>query len=257
MSGIKSPLRLRVLDSEIKIGEKRQPVEWGGFTFPESFTVALVIEDHDFRKNGKVWGLRWSVTFTRAPIASPTIGEVTLRGSWLPDSWTYRRDPKTGKRTRVQTKIAEPFEWDAKTDSEQVQLWQVRYLEENLHVLKRAALDIVATNSTFEPTNDPSTAHWYIEQGGEWNPKPQEKPLQDFGKLFNEWQGRKLLSDDLLREVAGVYREGSPNGREAVATYFDKPLPTASRWVRAAKDRGFIKEATQAPKAKPKKRGKK
>jgi hypothetical protein len=57
--------------------------------------------------------------------------------------------------------------------------------------------------------------------------------------------GRAPLTDALIREVAEVYlREtapGKPRGAlQRVAEHFDKPLPTASRWVQRARADGWL-----------------
>ena len=57
--------------------------------------------------------------------------------------------------------------------------------------------------------------------------------------------GRAPLTEELIREVAEVYlREsapGKPRGAlQRVAEHFDKPVPTASRWVQRARADGWL-----------------
>jgi hypothetical protein len=52
------------------------------------------------------------------------------------------------------------------------------------------------------------------------------------------------ITDDLLREVADVYRASvSDKPTAAVAEYLDRPHRTAALYVRRARDRGFLGEA--------------
>ncbi len=62
-------------------------------------------------------------------------------------------------------------------------------------------------------------------------------------------KGRQPLSDDHLQKVADIYRAAKGRGvREAIANdpQWDReapvPTPTVARWIRAARDRGFLDE---------------
>lgn len=62
------------------------------------------------------------------------------------------------------------------------------------------------------------------------------------GKAWN----RQLVTDDLLREVVGVYRESCAAGRPpnvAIAERFGKSHRTATRWVREARKAGMLRPA--------------
>ena len=67
---------------------------------------------------------------------------------------------------------------------------------------------------------------------------------------------RWLLTDEHLREVAAVYRQGSklppaglPAPTEAVRKHFGVPHPTAARWVATARARGLLEPAGRAKRA--------
>src|SRR5579862_1621069 len=48
------------------------------------------------------------------------------------------------------------------------------------------------------------------------------------------------ITDELLSEVADVYRGGEPAGTRAVVQHFHTSRATASRWVGAARKNGFL-----------------
>ena len=68
------------------------------------------------------------------------------------------------------------------------------------------------------------------------------RQMAQFGQ-FSAPSKRERISQDLLRDVARVYREAHAEGRrptQAVATHFDKPRSTAGRWVGLARQAGFL-----------------
>ncbi|MGH3475325.1 MAG: hypothetical protein ACRDQD_00645 [Nocardioidaceae bacterium] len=54
------------------------------------------------------------------------------------------------------------------------------------------------------------------------------------------------ITDDLLREVAGIYRANvTDRPTEAVAEHFDKAHRTAARYIELAREAGFLGAATR------------
>lgn len=54
---------------------------------------------------------------------------------------------------------------------------------------------------------------------------------------------RRKITPDLLRDVADTYRNAPSIPRQAVIDRFNVPESTANRWIRAARDQGFLGEA--------------
>ncbi len=53
---------------------------------------------------------------------------------------------------------------------------------------------------------------------------------------------RVTVTEDLLRRVAQIHRDGGPKGTLAVQRHYSVSRATAARWVRAARERGFIND---------------
>jgi hypothetical protein len=85
----------------------------------------------------------------------------------------------------------------------------------------------------------------------------QEAGIEDFGQHMRTWgraerdlarrRRRRHVDDEHLRQVAAVYEAAVKNGipvRHAVAEAFgysgSQGLSTVSKWIRAARDRGFL-----------------
>ena len=60
--------------------------------------------------------------------------------------------------------------------------------------------------------------------------------------------GRPKVTDELLAEVAEVYRDANSHGSaptQAVADYFQRPRSTAAKWVQRARAEGFLGPAVE------------
>jgi hypothetical protein len=55
-------------------------------------------------------------------------------------------------------------------------------------------------------------------------------------------RARRQITDEFLREVAAVYSEAETKPTVAVMRQFHGARATASRWIREARNRGFIPE---------------
>jgi hypothetical protein len=71
--------------------------------------------------------------------------------------------------------------------------------------------------------------------------------FDDVRQLVHEtpgnWSVRRSLTDDFLKEIAEVARQNPGRATLAVANHFQTAHRNASRWIKAAKDRGFLADA--------------
>lgn len=77
--------------------------------------------------------------------------------------------------------------------------------------------------------------------------EPSDRPVKFApGGVRDSTPKRRRVDDDLLRRVADLYRADAIDGKptDAVATALGVPLRTASRYVKAARDRGFLGAAS-------------
>jgi hypothetical protein len=63
----------------------------------------------------------------------------------------------------------------------------------------------------------------------------------DFMQAVERRQRRRLIDSDLLRSVATVYTAAPNRPAKAVEEHFVVSAATASRWVKLARERGFLK----------------
>lgn len=263
----KPPAVLKVIAYDVALGRHgSEPVEWLGQTFPKSFTAALMLEDQD-QDSGLIWGVSWEVAFQTEPQVSPEVREVTVRGLWEHDfdggqlREPATTDPESGKRRQTVLNFVQPPEWDWTGTSalKPVQPWQLRYVTDNLHLLRRAAFEVASRMSPMRSHIFPELVTWGSTSGDPWDKRPPVS-LQEFAKQFNQWQGRRNLTDELLRDVAQHYmnevkaaeREArEPTPVKALEQFYGKPRPTIDRWVKAATQRGFLPAAERGKVRKP------
>ena len=255
------PLDLRVLASEVSSGISNKPVYWFKQKFPESFNVAVLLADRNYETTGNVWAVRWQIHFNTHSVSYPVISDLAIHGTWHRRTWVNDRAswPEWLRKMSIvptdigkRTEFPEPLIWDALPAAGQIELWQIRYVAENLHVLRRAAFEIAATVfSILDFETFPEGSKWSSDGLPNWDKQGDSKFLNDFGKQFNEWQGRKVLTDDFLDEIATFYlnevdhpEDGkSPKPMLALERLYGRPRKTIDVWVREASKRGFLPEA--------------
>lgn len=232
----RAPLELRILDSEPDV-KSSVGVEWLGKVFPHHFEISLMLEDQTPHSP-----LNWVVTFDFIFHS----GEPLLK-SLKCSGLGYQN--KTFRSFDVNVKFTSPLEVHDRTDVEQVQKWQLNYVQENLFQLKRACFQLVVTNVTL---NDNGTISM---RGGSWDTQLlKESGLENFSRQFDTWQNKTVLTLSLLREVAQMYQdevlEAERQKRRAtpakvISNSYGKSLSTADRWIALAREEGFLPHAEQ------------
>lgn len=250
MSKPTAPLDLKVLDAFTDLAGRggSAPVEFLGSWFPQSFTVGLVLEDKQ-RDSGKVWSVRFEVFFEEG---EPGFSEFTLRGLGI------RRSAVEGRIRFVQA-----FEWEQRFDTEPLQLWQFRYVAENLPKLQRVALALAARGLHHHVSPDfPELVTWSaggVHVLGE--ALSAAEVLSDFDKQFRKWKGRTLQDRAKLQEVAEVYlrevAEAELEGRRArtserLQEHFGRPRTTTDRWAKQAEAAGLLPATSRGKARTPK-----
>lgn len=250
MSKPPAPLDVRVLDAFTDLGGRggSEPVEFLGAWFPQSFTVGLVLEDKQ-RDSGKVWSVRFEVLFEQG---EPGFSEFTLRGLGI------RRSAVEGRIRYVQA-----FEWEQRFDTEPLQLWQFRYVAENVPKLQRVALALAARGLSHHRSEGfPELVTWGtggVHVVGE--PLSVSEGRSDFDKQFRKWKGRTLQEREKLQEVARVYllevEEAHLEARRArtserLQEHFGRPRTTTDRWVKQAETAGLLPATSRGKARTPK-----
>lgn len=238
MSKPTPPLDLKVLDAFTNLAGRggSEPVEFLGATFPQSFTVGLVLEDKQ-RDSGRVWTVRFEVFFE---YGEPGFSEFTLRGLGIRPGVVEER-----------TTFLKAFEWEQRFDTEPLQLWQFRYVAENLPRLQRVALALAARGLHHQRSPEFSElVVWGV--GGvsvESEPLSTAELRSDFDKQFRKWKGRTMQDRAKLHEVADVYllevEEAQLEGRRArtserLQEHFGRPRTTIDRWVKQSEAAGLL-----------------
>lgn len=238
MSKQTAPLDLRVLAAFTDLAERggSEPVEFLGASFPQSFTVGLMLEDKH-RDSGKVWSVRFEVFFEHG---EPGFSELTLRGLGIRPSVVEDR-----------IRFVQALEWEQRFDTEPLQLWQFRYVGENLPRLQRVALALAARGLRHQRSPEfPELVVWSV--GGvhvAGQPLSASELLSDFDKQFRKWKGRTTRDRAKLQEVAKVYllevEDAQLEGRRArtserLQEHFGRPRTTIDRWVKDAEKEGLL-----------------
>ncbi len=82
-------------------------------------------------------------------------------------------------------------------------------------------------------------------EGGKLTLGPRQSPLAVTAHQVERWRGA-APDDDTLERVALIYRlayAAHDNPTQAVVDYFERPRSTASRWIRMARERGYLRPA--------------
>lgn len=106
--------------------------------------------------------------------------------------------------------------------------------------LRRLPLRSWVTMATTQAAQTPSGEH-----KGAWSPASEEDTKQLWGQV-EQRVSRRTITDAFLREVAKDYRVALDNDtppRDAVAKKFTVSLSTAARYVKLARERGFLGKA--------------
>ncbi len=104
--------------------------------------------------------------------------------------------------------------------------------------LRRLPLRSWVTMATAQAAQTPSTEH-----KGASSPASEEDTKQLWGQVEQRVR-RRTITDDFLREIAAAYRlHRDHNPRDAVADQFTVSLSTAARYVKLARERGFLGKA--------------
>lgn len=70
-----------------------------------------------------------------------------------------------------------------------------------------------------------------------------KRELRKMRRSLDENGARRKMTPDHLRQVAAVYRANPALPRRAVKDHFNTTPSNASKWIRAARDAGYLKEA--------------
>lgn len=70
-----------------------------------------------------------------------------------------------------------------------------------------------------------------------------KRELRTMRRSLDESGARRKMTPDHLRQVAAIYRANPALPRQAVAEQFTTTPSTASKWIRAARDAGYLKQA--------------
>lgn len=77
--------------------------------------------------------------------------------------------------------------------------------------------------------------------------RPVSAPDQmEFKRALDIRQRRRLIDDELLASVAEVYSSAPSKQAKAVEKHFVTSPATASRWIKLARERGFLKARGEA-----------
>lgn len=63
----------------------------------------------------------------------------------------------------------------------------------------------------------------------------------EFERAVTQRQRRRFITDELLEQVAEVYTSAPTKPAQAVAEHWVTSAATASRWIKLARERGFLK----------------
>jgi hypothetical protein len=241
----RAPLSLSVLGSEIEVIDGKR-ITWKGENFPSSFKVHLMLEDK--KQNSPLnWVVSFEVVFKEK---EPFFKSVTTSGLGyqnLEFGQIVEHDPKLKLRTVISFRA--PLEVHDRTELQPFQTWQLQYVTENLHLLRRVSFELVAKNAT----RTENGVNFVV--GSNWRKSfTNAQKLEQFSKEFNEWQGRTLLTNSLLVSVAEIYQEevlaAASEERKAkpaqvIAEKYGKPVGTANRWIAKAREEGLLPKAEQ------------
>jgi len=107
--------------------------------------------------------------------------------------------------------------------------------------LRRLPIHNWVTMATAQAALTPSK-----ESRGAWSPPSEEEARQLWGQV-EERVSRRTMTDDHLREVATEYREALKHDergpREAIGDKYRVAPSTAARYIKLARDRGFLGKA--------------
>lgn len=235
----RAPLSLSVLGSEIEVIDGKR-ITWKGENFPSSFKVHLMLEDK--KQNSPLnWVVSFEVVFKEK---EPFFKSVITSGLGHQNKLfgeVIDRDLKISFRA--------PLEVEDRTEVQPFQTWQLQYVTENLHLLRRVSFELVAKNAT----RTSNGVDFVV--GSNWNKSfTNAQKLEQFSKEFNEWQGRTLLTNTHLVSVAEIYQEevlaAASEERKAkpaqvIAEKYAKPVGTANRWIAKAREEGLLPKAEQ------------
>ena len=246
------------LDSAWVEPGQSEPVTFGEFVAPESFTALFTFKDE--RKNKKVgyWDLEFSVGVS--PLGTPKLKAVTVLGNryHIEDALNVDRDGVE----RWQLKVVEQYRTQLLTLALRLSvetLWPSVMLRRE-YSLENVALSRAITKTGIK-TNDrvlehPSTITGKLPSGENadfvrfWdgNPNPlNAKELKELQKLIGV-KIRQKITRDLLREVADIYNEeGTRLGGKpvkAIQTRFNCSYRTAQDYVRYAREEKLLPPTT-------------
>lgn len=71
--------------------------------------------------------------------------------------------------------------------------------------------------------------------------RPSAANHAEFKAALDHRQRRRVIDDEHLKRVAEVYESSPDKPLKAVALYFPTSEATASRWIKLARERGFLK----------------
>ena len=101
------------------------------------------------------------------------------------------------------------------------------------------ALAGASSGEVVNVTTNAELGRYLADEGG-------EDEIRQAQKVIQHARSRRTISDDLLRQVAEVYRANlKDRPGEAVRAVFWVHPRTAARYIRAARDRGFLPETTR------------